>query len=803
MDKTYEKSDPMKTKPSVESIVHQETAENQPRQLLTPQSLEDKYCFVDEIGHGAQGRIFKAVRLIDGKTVVIKQLNISSIKTWKEYELFHREAEVLSSLKIKGVAQFYDAIECLEDKPPCSYIVQEYIEGATLKKMLDDSHRFKVDDVYDILIQTLQILDKLHHHEPPVVHRDIKPSNLMISVDKDGHYRVTVIDFGAVSNPQVQGGGSTVAGTYGYMPPEQLMGKPEPASDIYALAAVVVQLFCGKSPADIPTKGFRLVFEPEMQDKPHALVTTLRQMLEPKVENRLVDIPEIIKRFTDYKANKFDGEDNVNRHVLADEDSLYGQRIEKLRYICESNGFEIWQDLPDKVPRSIPKPYYEKVFRNNVLEDNNNVEKSLKTKYTFNFGWFLVFLISILIMVVGVILIVYEASWLSGIFICFVGGFLAYTIIGGGMITTDLNTLYTTFSHQVGISFHELGSKLSDNDVNMHYEQLMKNGRKGIGIITKIEFLPCLKANVEVLKNSMLVCHEYPSFKVQYKFNPPDDRRSEDIFHEFITHAEPENHYSVGEPLPILYQIEDKYFFDEVYSMPYPVPLDDMSHLTYLVDMSSSIGGEELNQDKVGIDFIDMQLPPSVFYFINENNYLSALSMLSYHVNEGYSYESAVAVIFRMWESERSEIQTRCVDCLFDIAFPHEKQIIIDRHKPLQIVSKLLSRRPIPEGILSILNEIQTKMSCSSYISKVEAYDSHDFDGIWASMIELFVDPELDFQFDHVHVSEIRLKIIDGFRYWANVESAFKLYQHFDDVVFENKNSVVDKFKSWYRFKFD
>ena len=324
--------------------------------METSASLRDKYRFIEEIGHGTQGRIFKAIRLTDDKTVVIKQLNISSIKTWKEYELFHREAEVLESLKIKGVAEFYDAVDCLDDEPPCSYIVQEYIEGASLKKMLDDGHRFKVETVYDILIQTLKILDELHHHDPPLIHRDIKPSNLMISPDKNGNYLVTIVDFGAVANPQVQGGGSTVAGTYGYMPPEQLMGKPGQASDVYALAAVAVQLFSGKSPVDIPTKGFRLVFEPEMQDQPHVLVTTLRQMLEPKVENRLVDIPEIIKRFTDFKDNKFDGEDNQNHdHVLYD-DSLYGQRIEKLRYICEPNGFEVWQDLPDIVPRSIPKP---------------------------------------------------------------------------------------------------------------------------------------------------------------------------------------------------------------------------------------------------------------------------------------------------------------------------------------------------------------------------------------------------------------------------------------------------------------
>ena len=107
-------------------------------------SITEEYQIFREIGHGAQGRIFEARRIADDTIVVVKQLNIDSIKTWKEYELFNREAEVLKSLDFDGVAKFYDAIECLDDDPPCSYIIQEYINGASLQKMLSDGHRFSV-----------------------------------------------------------------------------------------------------------------------------------------------------------------------------------------------------------------------------------------------------------------------------------------------------------------------------------------------------------------------------------------------------------------------------------------------------------------------------------------------------------------------------------------------------------------------------------------------------------------------------------------------------------------------------------
>lgn len=147
----------------------------------TPHSLSHLYAFQKEIGHGAQGRIFQAIRLSDQSQVVIKQLNIHSITTWKEYDLFHREAQVLQKLNLQGVAKFYDAIDCLEDDPPCSYIIQELIHGKTLQQMLNESHRFTLEEIYDILIQTLRILDELHSQRPPIIHRDIKPSNIMIS----------------------------------------------------------------------------------------------------------------------------------------------------------------------------------------------------------------------------------------------------------------------------------------------------------------------------------------------------------------------------------------------------------------------------------------------------------------------------------------------------------------------------------------------------------------------------------------------------------------------------------------------
>ena len=347
-------------KNAISSDVHAHKASGyEPRaasysQIHTPPALSNDYRFIREIGHGAQAKIFLARRLKDGQQVAIKQLNIQSVKSWKAYDLFHREATVLETLNIEGVAKFYDAFECLEDTPPCSYIVQEYIEGRSLAGMLAESHRFKVTDDYDIILQMLAILQRLKQCDPPVIHRDIKPSNIMLTPKQTGGYKVTLLDFGAVANPQVQGGGSTTAGTIGYMPPEQLMGNPVLASDIYSLGVVAIQLFTGIAPGDLQIKDFRLIFEPHMEQMPQELIATLREMLEPNVAERLSDIPVLLERFNGFKNNSFAAKPKKEDLDPGNKMKKMGDQLVKVKSIGDAGNLDLWQALSDQTPRPLP-----------------------------------------------------------------------------------------------------------------------------------------------------------------------------------------------------------------------------------------------------------------------------------------------------------------------------------------------------------------------------------------------------------------------------------------------------------------
>ncbi len=267
--------------------------------------LQDRYEIVRVLGEGALGRTMLALdRQRGGAGVAIKELLPSRMKRWKDYDLFHRECRTLRSLSHPGIPTYYDdfVIEGADGEPSRLFLVQEYVDGRELQEMLDDGHVFDEDAVRDIARQTLEILDYLHTLNPPVIHRDLKPANLMFMSTG----RLKVIDFGAVREAITADGiGSTIVGTFGYMPPEQYAGASQPATDLFAVGATCVQLLTGRPPgeqfeglhkfnipADLPvTLGFEKILlrltEPEVNDRYQSAREVLRDL-----EDRFLMVPK-------------------------------------------------------------------------------------------------------------------------------------------------------------------------------------------------------------------------------------------------------------------------------------------------------------------------------------------------------------------------------------------------------------------------------------------------------------------------------------------------------------------------------
>jgi hypothetical protein len=129
-------------------------------------------------------------------------------------------------------------------------LVQQFIEGTTVQQRLDRGQPLRPDDARRVLRELLGALRHLHEHDPPLVHRDIKPGNVILTPDDQPY----LVDFGAVQN-RLRGAdaaGSTIVGTLGYMPLEQLRGQAVPASDLYALGMTIVVALAGQAPEQLP-----------------------------------------------------------------------------------------------------------------------------------------------------------------------------------------------------------------------------------------------------------------------------------------------------------------------------------------------------------------------------------------------------------------------------------------------------------------------------------------------------------------------------------------------------------------------
>ncbi len=162
--------------------------------------------------------------------------------------MLEREANILASLSHPSIARVLDHF--LESGR--HYIMMELIEGADLRRLVKEHGRQSEADVEVWAKALLQILEYLHGQSPPVVHRDLSPDNLMLTENGE----LCLIDFGA-ANHFVGTATGTLIGKQAYIAPEQLRGKAEPRSDIYAFGCTLFFLLTGEDPEPLAVSRVR------------------------------------------------------------------------------------------------------------------------------------------------------------------------------------------------------------------------------------------------------------------------------------------------------------------------------------------------------------------------------------------------------------------------------------------------------------------------------------------------------------------------------------------------------------------
>ncbi len=259
--------------------------------------LAGRYRLGPQLGKGSQGEIFLArddkAKGADDREVIVKRLTPRG--TWKSFELFEREAKVLSQLRHAGIPRHHATIE----EPPGTFnLVMQRLAGDNLRE-LSQRRRLSHLELREVLIRCLEILDYLHTRSPAVVHRDIKPSNILRAPDG----KLALVDFGGVLEAARDKGGSTIVGTFGYMAPEQLHGQATPASDIYSLGATIVALAGGIEPEDVPRKGLRMDLERHLPALDPGLRVVLSAMTDPDPDKRPQRARDVVALLAKSKAS--------------------------------------------------------------------------------------------------------------------------------------------------------------------------------------------------------------------------------------------------------------------------------------------------------------------------------------------------------------------------------------------------------------------------------------------------------------------------------------------------------------------
>ncbi len=212
--------------------------------LAKGQKINDRYEIVKSIGEGGMANVYLAIDLILDRKVAVKVLRGDLAKDEKFIRRFQREAKSVSDLSHPNIVEVYDVGE--EDGQ--YYIVMEYIEGKTLKQLINKRGALTLPEVIDIMTQLTDGL--AHAHEAYIIHRDIKPQNIMIL--DNGLVKITDFGIAMATNATQLTQTNSVMGSVHYLPPEQASGKGSTIkSDIYSLGILMYELITGS----VPFKG--------------------------------------------------------------------------------------------------------------------------------------------------------------------------------------------------------------------------------------------------------------------------------------------------------------------------------------------------------------------------------------------------------------------------------------------------------------------------------------------------------------------------------------------------------------------
>jgi len=215
--------------------------------MTQPRLLGGRYELDGVVGRGGMAEVYRARDIRLDRIVAIKTLRADLARDQIFQARFRREAQSAASLNHPSIVAVYDTGEDMVTGVPVPYIVMEYVDGRTVRDLLQEGHRLLPERSLEIIDGVLRALD--YSHQAGIVHRDIKPGNVMVTRNGD----IKVMDFGiarAMSDAQAtMTQTAQVIGTAQYLSPEQARGERVDArSDLYSAGCLLYELLTGRPP---------------------------------------------------------------------------------------------------------------------------------------------------------------------------------------------------------------------------------------------------------------------------------------------------------------------------------------------------------------------------------------------------------------------------------------------------------------------------------------------------------------------------------------------------------------------------
>jgi serine/threonine protein kinase len=343
------------------------------------------YETTEELGRGGMSIVYKADHPTLSKKVAIKLLSPSLSQDPKFIERFKNEAKLLSSFRHQNIVSIIDFGE--DNKQ--YYIVMDFIEGYTIRQMIQQTGPMSLKIALNVMKSVASAIS--YTHRKGIIHRDLKSSNIMI--DHTG--RILVTDFGLSKDislksiPETTMQSNDIAGTFGYIAPEQLdpkIGNIDERTDIYSLGVVFYEMVTSQLPfseknAPINLAYMHLSVVPELPSK-------LRKDLLPKAEQVIMKMIEKdpLKRYQSFDEivsavseiediakyyRESTGDASGSFFEIVTEDQSFTKSIEEFNKTFESKPIET-------------KPHDDSPLIGKIIQNRYRIEKLLLKRILSN-----------------------------------------------------------------------------------------------------------------------------------------------------------------------------------------------------------------------------------------------------------------------------------------------------------------------------------------------------------------------------------------------------------------------------------